>query len=92
MFFIPKPYKLISGLLTSKLIEEALDSFSSSRLSDFQSVLIPELQSEMLALALITSSLFSCQTHLKTFINFWPVKELYSCVPITIHFLTNAFP
>ena len=70
MFFIPKPYKLISGLLTSKLIEEALDSFLSSRLSDFQSVLIPELQSEMLALALITSSLFSSQTHLITFITF----------------------
>ena len=66
VFLIFKPSKLISGLLPENVIEEALNSFLFGRLSDLPSVLMPEFLSKMVALTLITSSLFSCQTSLKT--------------------------
>ena len=68
IFFILKLFKLISCLLPENTIEKALDSFLSSILGDLPSVLIPEFLSEMVVLALITSSLFSSQTGLKAFI------------------------
>ena len=58
IFFIFKPFKLISGLLPETAIEKGLDSILSSRVSDLPSVLIPEFLSEMVALALISSHVY----------------------------------
>ena len=57
IFFIFKPFKLISDLLSEILMEEALELFLSLKFSNLPLVLMPEFLSELVALALITSSL-----------------------------------
>lgn len=57
IFFIFKLFKLISDLLSEILMQEALELFLSLKFSDLPLVLMPEFLSELVALALITSSL-----------------------------------
>ena len=54
IFFIFKPFKLISDLLSEILMEEALELFLSLKFSNLPLVLMPEFLSELVALALIT--------------------------------------